>query len=74
MPDKKGIILIASIFCFISVKSSFAQTNSKVNAKDFKLLKGSWFGSLTYLDCSSNKLPLFHIKLFSGTFNASEIN
>lgn len=35
--------------------TGFSQTNEKVLVKHFKLLKGDWYGHLTYLDYSSNK-------------------
>lgn len=46
---------ISFVFCLISLYSTLAQKNSTISNKDFNLLIGSWQGSLTYIDYSSNK-------------------
>jgi hypothetical protein len=45
------VLLLSSIV----INISFAQTSTKISAKDFKKLLGSWKGTLTYLDYSSGK-------------------
>jgi hypothetical protein len=50
----KTIFITVSIL-IISITSIFAQTKSKVSINEFRTLVGSWTGTLTYLDYSSNK-------------------
>ena len=52
---KKRIIFITPVLFFITIFAGSAQTTSTISSKDLKVIKGSWYGSLTYLDYSSNK-------------------
>ena len=49
---KNGLIILMSLTAIVF---SYAQETTKISAKDFKVLIGSWQGSLTYLDYSSGK-------------------
>jgi hypothetical protein len=52
---KKRKLLIAAMMILLSSYVSFAQPHPKVTMKDLRPLTGSWKGTLTYLDYSSNK-------------------
>lgn len=44
-----------AIMVFMAPYANFAQTQPKLKMKDLQSLTGSWKGTLTYLDYSSNK-------------------
>ncbi len=48
-------IFIIFIFSIFYTNVTFTQTDSVINVKDIEVLTGSWYGSLTYLDYSTNK-------------------
>jgi hypothetical protein len=51
----KQFIYFVILICSLTVADIVAQTEAVISSKDFEILKGNWYGSLTYLDYSSNK-------------------
>lgn len=52
---KIKVIIFTAFFMLFAIKSINAQQNAKTSSKDFKILVGSWEGTLTYLDYTSGK-------------------
>lgn len=52
---KKALTLSFLVIFALGFSATFSQTSPKILNKDLNLLAGSWKGSLTYLDYTSNK-------------------